>query len=170
MYERCLCSVFGNDRWPFVILLTDFHSRLVPSLLSSCAVLWASRIQQPKTHGHWFSDLGHQIITKLQYTLQNGQSIFKSIAMWQIKFGKILEPLFIQQLKFSGLHQGLINIVARYSKPVIFIFRPPNNYEMIMNLLGAPLNFSIHWLIESNKIKKALVGTHKYLFVHIVII
>ena len=37
--------------------------------------------------------MGHEIITKLQTNLQNCQWIFKSIALWQMKFGKILESL-----------------------------------------------------------------------------
>ena len=52
-----------------------------------------SRIQLPSVHGQWFSDSSYQIITKLQCNLQNGQWIFKSIALWQVKCGKIIEPL-----------------------------------------------------------------------------
>ena len=40
-----------------------------------------------------FSDFGPQIITKLQRNLKNGQLIFKYIALKQVKFGEILEPL-----------------------------------------------------------------------------
>ena len=53
----------------------------------------ASRIQWPGVHGQWFSDMGHQIIPYLQCNLLNCQWILKSIALGQIKLGKILENL-----------------------------------------------------------------------------
>ena len=67
------------------------------SYLTICSThFWcgrAFRIQWPNGHVQWFSDSGHQIITKLQCNLQNGQRIFKYIALWQVKFENILEPL-----------------------------------------------------------------------------
>ena len=48
----------------------------------------ASRIQWPETHGQLFLDSGYQIITKLQFNLQKGQSIFKFVQT-------ILEPLWL---------------------------------------------------------------------------
>ena len=39
-----------------------------------------------------FQTFGHQIITKLQRNLQNGQWVFKSTALWQI-MEIFIEPL-----------------------------------------------------------------------------
>ena len=47
---------------------------------------------------HSFIHLVHQIITKLQYKLNNSQWIF-SVALWQEKFGNILYPLNLQNVQ-----------------------------------------------------------------------
>ena len=41
------------------------------------------------------SDSGQQIITKSQCHLQNGQHIFISVALWQVKFGEILKSVWL---------------------------------------------------------------------------
>ena len=46
-------------------------------------VYTASKIHWTNGHCQWFSDSGHQIITKLQCNLQCGQWIFKSIVLRQ---------------------------------------------------------------------------------------
>ena len=50
-----------------------------------------AELENPVVHGQWFSDSGHQIITKSQCSLHNGQWIFKFISLWQVKFGKIIK-------------------------------------------------------------------------------